>query len=213
MKKYVVEGIGTFFWVLTILLTLNNDNISGFAPLAIGAMLIGLIYASGHTSSAYYNPAVTLAMLMRDKLDRTDAFYYILSQFVAALLATFLGVFLHLCQGGKEISLRSDDVTCAMIGEFLGTFVVTWVALQVVSPRNTIGSSHSGLAIGLTVMAAGYTLGNLSGGAFNPAVAFAYCMSGMVAFGDLWFYWVGSILGAAAAATIFQVLQQEETAS
>ncbi len=57
MNKYITEFIGTFFLVLTIGLTGN--------PIAIGAALMVMVYAGGHISGAHYNPAVTLAVLVR----------------------------------------------------------------------------------------------------------------------------------------------------
>ena len=60
MSKSVVELIGTFFLVLTIGLVVIEPGAGAFAPLAIGSVLMVMIYAGGH-----YNPAVTLAVWMR----------------------------------------------------------------------------------------------------------------------------------------------------
>ena len=62
MKKYLVEFIGSFFLVLTVVVAVNNGAAGGFAPLAIGAVLMVAVYAGGHISGAHYNPAVTLAV-------------------------------------------------------------------------------------------------------------------------------------------------------
>ena len=60
MKKYIVEGIGTYFLVLIIGLTGN--------PIAIGIGLSILVYMGGHISGAHYNPAVSLAMIIRGEI-------------------------------------------------------------------------------------------------------------------------------------------------
>ena len=65
MKKYVIELIGTFFLVLVIGLTGN--------PIAIGSVLMVMVYMGGHISGAHYNPAVTLAVLMHRKIDGREA--------------------------------------------------------------------------------------------------------------------------------------------
>ena len=61
MKKYLVEFIGTFFLVISIVLAVGG-NAGNLAPIAIGTVLIAVIYAGGHISGAHYNPAVTLAV-------------------------------------------------------------------------------------------------------------------------------------------------------
>ena len=69
MKKYLVEFIGTFFLVLTIVTVVNGMAAGNFlAPLAIGSALMVMVYAGGHISGAHYNPAVTLGVLMRGKV-------------------------------------------------------------------------------------------------------------------------------------------------
>jgi len=60
MRNYITEFVGTFFLMLVIALTGN--------PLAIGAVLMVMVFAGGHISGAHYNPAVTLAILIRKKL-------------------------------------------------------------------------------------------------------------------------------------------------
>ena len=72
MKNYVTEFIGTFFLVLTIGLTVMQG--SQFAPLAIGASLMVMVYAGGHISGGHYNPAVSLAAMMRGALPAAEYF-------------------------------------------------------------------------------------------------------------------------------------------
>ncbi|HBZ29794.1 MAG TPA: porin, partial [Nitrosomonas nitrosa] len=47
MNKYIVEFIGTFFLVLTIGLTVIPGNAAIAAPLAIGSVLMVMVYAGG----------------------------------------------------------------------------------------------------------------------------------------------------------------------
>ncbi len=64
MNKYLVEFIGTFFLVLTIGLVILEPGAGAMAPIAIGSVLMVMVYAGGHVSGAHYNPAVTLAVWM-----------------------------------------------------------------------------------------------------------------------------------------------------
>lgn len=210
MKKYLSEFIGTFFLVLTVVLTANNPGVGNFAPLATGAMLTVMVFAGSHLSGAYYNPALTLSMLLRGEIDRHDATYYALTQLVAGFFAALIGVYLLGCQGITDINARSNQAACAVVGELLGTFALAYVALNVATTRTNEGNSFYGLAIGFAMMSAMYGFGGLSGGAFNPAIALGMAVASMVSWGDLWIYLLGPLLGAAAAASAFQVLYGRE---
>jgi glycerol uptake facilitator-like aquaporin len=69
MSKYLVEFIGTFFLVCTIGFTVKLGDM---APLAIGSILMVMIFAGGYISGAHYNPAVTLAVFLRGRCPLTD---------------------------------------------------------------------------------------------------------------------------------------------
>ena len=56
MKKYVAEFIGTFFLVLTVGCTVIPGAAGVIPPLAIGAVLMIMVYASGHISGGHLNP-------------------------------------------------------------------------------------------------------------------------------------------------------------
>ena len=76
--KFAVEAIGTLFLVFTIGTAVRSGN--PLAPLAIGAILIAMVYAGGHISGAHYNPAVTLAVLVRRRIEIRDAIGYWIAQ-------------------------------------------------------------------------------------------------------------------------------------
>ena len=44
MKKYVMEFIGTFFIVLTVVMTANNVSIAQMAPLAVAGIYLAMVY-------------------------------------------------------------------------------------------------------------------------------------------------------------------------
>jgi len=203
MKKYLVEFIGTFFLVLTIVCSINSLGENGFvAPLAIGATLMVMVYAGGHISGAHYNPAVSLAILIRGKMDKGDFLPYILSQALGAALAAFVasGVF------GYTGSPAALEIGPALLAELLGTFALAFVILNVATTKSTEGNSYYGLAIGFTVTGMAYTLGGISGGAFNPAVALGISMANMALWSDIWIYLVACFAGASLAAIAFKFI-------
>ncbi len=99
MGKYTIEFIGTFFLVFVIALTTNDPQIwagggTPFAPLAIGAILMVMVFMGGHISGAHYNPAVTLACWMNKKIESKDAITYIVVQVLGAFAAVLVFYFI-----------------------------------------------------------------------------------------------------------------------
>ena len=163
MKKYIIEFIGTFFLVTTIGLTGN--------PLAIGVMLTILVYMGGHISGAHYNPAVTISIFCKKLIDQKDAIKYIITQLAASFTAAAL-VFNLNTDLMHVVPNSSYSLLQIILCEFIFTFLLVLVILNVATNKKTEGNSYYGLAIGFTVMASAYCVGGISGGAFNPAVAF-----------------------------------------
>ena len=152
MKKYITEFIGTFFLVLTIGLTGN--------PLAIGAALMVMIYAGGHISGGHYNPAVTLAVLIRGRISISDAMVYMGSQLAGAIAAALVvGIY----KQAPAEAMQSLDTTKAIVAEAIGTFALAYVVLNVATAKGNAGNSYFGLAIGFTVMAMAFAFGEYSG--------------------------------------------------
>ena len=161
MKRYLFEFIGTFFLVMTIGLTGN--------PLAIGIMLAVLVYMGGHISGAHYNPAVTISIYLKKLISKEVAIKYILVQIAASTFAS--AVIYFLTQDLLKVApSETAKIPQIIISEFLFTFLLVLVILNVATNKKTEGNSYYGLAIGFTVMASAYCVGGISGGAFNPAV-------------------------------------------
>jgi aquaporin Z len=94
----------------------------------------------------------------------------------------------------------------AFLAEFLFTFALVYVKLNVATADATAGNSYFGLAIGFTVLAGAFAVGQVSGAAFNPAVAIGASIRGLLTWSNLWLYIVGELLGGAAAAFVFKAL-------
>jgi aquaporin Z len=210
MKSYLTEFIGTFFLVLTIGLTVVAET--PFAPLAIGASLMIMVYMGGHVSGGHYNPAVSLAVMMRGKLQAAEYIPYILSQIIGALAASLV-VLAILGKTFAPAPGKAASVPGALLVEILYTFALCLVVLQSATSKGTQGNSFYGLAIGFTVTVGAFAGGAVSGGAFNPAVGIGpiivKALAGGGSFGDLWLYIVGPLAGGAAAAAIFRVQEGE----
>lgn len=200
--KALYEFIGTFFLVFTVGMTVLDPHSAGImAPLAIGSVLAVMVYAGAHISGGHYNPAVSLAVYLRGKMKLEELWIYWIAQLVAATLAAFLVVYLKGAYGDSPLSL---DASKALIAEFLFTFALCYVVLNVATARETIGNSHFGFAIGFTVLAGAYAVGTISGGAFNPAVALGAAIMNLSHWSGLWIFIVANLLGGVAAAYFFK---------
>lgn len=203
MNKYIVELIGTFFLVLTVGCTVIAPGAGDLAPLAIGASLMVMIFAGGHISGGHYNPAVTLGVWMRGKCDTKDIVPYWVAQLVGALTAAVIVKFF---KGGAAITPSNPPVLAAFLAEFLFTFALVYVVLHTATAKGTEGNSFYGLAIGMTVMTGAFAVGNISGGAFNPAVALGISIMGLSAWTNIWIFWVSELVAGAAAAAVFKAV-------
>ncbi|MBK7492494.1 MAG: aquaporin [Nitrosomonas sp.] len=206
MNKFIVECIGTFFLLLTIGLTVIPGSAGVIAPLAIGSVLMVLVYAGGHISGAHYNPAVTLAVLIRGKCTMADVPVYLTAQILGAVAGALTAQFLV----GSGTAAGTIDVTKSLIAEFLFTFALAYVVLNVATAKGTSGNSFYGLAIGFVVMAGAFSVGGISGGAFNPAVAIAAPLMGLMDWNNIWIHISADFAGGVLAAVVFNMLNPDD---
>jgi len=198
MGKYIVEFIGTFFLVLTVGLSAN--------PLAIGAVLAVLVYMGGYISGAHYNPAVTLGIWIQKKITTREASYYMLTQLVAALAAA--GVY-QVLRGDKMIVTPGHGFSfgAALLAEILFTFLLVSVVLHTAVSKKVVGNQYYGLAIGFALLVGAYSVGPISGGAFNPAVGlgpnlynFTYLSHHL---SNILLYLIGPLVGGLIASLVY----------
>ena len=205
--KYAVEAIGTFLLVFTVGAAVGSH--SALAPLAIGTVLMVMIYAGGHLSGGHYNPAVTLAALIRHRIGVRDAVAYWLSQIGAGLIAALVvRTVIYPTQTARPatMTLNGPTLLAAFVVELLFTFALCYVVLNVATSRDNPTNAFYGLAIGFTVLAGAVAVGGISGGAFNPAVTFAGAVMQIFAWPTLWAYLVAQLVAGAAAGFTFLAL-------
>ncbi len=206
-RKLAVEFIGMFMFIFTVGMATEAANKSGaiLAPLAIGSVLMVLVFAGGHVSGGHYNPAVSTAVFLRGKIQSNEYFAYVATQFIAAAL----GGLLVIAVGGEQTAGAMAASGKMLVVEFLFTFTLCYVVLNVATAKGTEGNSFYGLAIGFLVVVGAISVGWISGGAFNPAIALGATVLGAFEWSNIWIYLLADFLGGAAAAGAFLFIQGE----
>ena len=216
-EKLITECIGTYFLYLIIGLAAVCGGAGAFAPLAIGLGLTALIFASGHRSKAHFNPAVTLAFFLTKNQPAREVLPYIVIVCLAAALAAFSITFLQpiaiesIISNAKGLHQSENfNLGTALLSEFLFTFALVWVILNVALAKGTQGNGFYALAIGFTVAAGAFSVGGISGASFNPAVNIGLFIHQVIDLKLLFFYTFIQLLAGFLAAFIFNWFETEE---
>jgi aquaporin Z len=212
-SKLISEVLGTFMLVFTVGLNVLGE--SKAAAFSIAASLTCMICAIGDVSGGHFNPAVTLAIQLcgKNKPDMKEAAFYILSQVVGAVLASFAYSFAY--NGGTfplgpGVGHGWGSVAAA---ETTFTFVLAFVVLSVAVVSNKPAPDFIGFIIGSCVTVGGFAIGGVSGGCLNPAVAIGIAASNVMGGGIFYkalIYSGFELLGGAAAAGLFKVVYESE---
>jgi MIP family channel proteins len=212
-KHFIAEFIGTFALVFVgggaIMMAQHTNNPAGLLSVALahGLILALMVSAFMNVSGGHFNPSVTIGLLVARRVTPTIAVVHIVAQLVGAVVAAYAlkatmpaALFAATAGGGQSIALEVT-ATQAIILEIIATFflmtVIYGTAVNADSPK--IG----GLAIGLTIAADILAIGPLTGASMNPARSFGPALVSGAFTGQI-VYWVGPILGAIAAAMIWE---------
>ncbi len=164
-RKALAEALATFLFVLAIIAAVNSG--SPLTPLAIGFTLMVLVFSTGHISGAHLNPAVSVGVFLRGGLSVADFISYLIAQFVGGALAALVSMSVWpvgekamIVEVGPAFPRRGALHADPRVGR-----------AHTATSKDTAGNSFYGLAIGATVFVGAATVGSISGGGFNPAVA------------------------------------------
>lgn len=130
LRKLVAEGLGTALLLMTIIgSTLMGQTLAGeysitahlAASLATGGMLVVLILMFGSISGAHFNPAVTIAFLIRKEIKAGEAGAFIAVQIAAAFLGV-VGANLMFGMPPMDPSFTERAGNNLWFSEFIATF-------------------------------------------------------------------------------------------
>jgi aquaporin Z len=208
MRKYIMEFIGTFFLVFSIGNVIYQPDIGLMGPIAIGCTLMGVIYAGGHISKAHYNPAITLAFALRKGMDRKDIPGYLAGECLGAVLAMLACMYLH---DFPRLPAMPLTIGPTLLVEFLGTFALGFVIMNVATAKAIQANGFYGLAIAAIVVGMIYSVGSISGASLNPAVSLALWMTGILDAQNFILHLIPQAIGGAAAAYMYLYLVPDES--
>ncbi|XP_061871526.1 aquaporin-2 [Colius striatus] len=177
--------------------------------LAFGLAIGTLVQALGHVSGAHINPAVTVACLIGSQVSFLRAVFYVVAQLLGAVVGAAI---LHQItpadsRQGLAINKLHNETTPgqAVTVELFLTFQLVLCIFASTDERREDNLGSPALSIGLSV-AVGHLLGiRYTGCSMNPARSFAPAVI-VGDFSDHWVFWVGPLVGAAAASIIYNYI-------
>lgn len=216
-KLVIVEFLGPFalvFMGVGAIIQTQGGNLVAIA-LAHGLGIGLMIAAAGHISGGVFNPALTIGLWAARRIDQTRAIVYIVAQCLGALAGAGCltlvyrdldrnAVNLGVPAVGKAIrdTAFSLSIGNAFVMEIILTFFLMFVVFGVAIDNRTGGRAIAALAIGLTITMDIFGGGAVSGAAMNPARWFGPAVV-QGDFSDFWIWIVGPIIGAVAAAVLY----------
>ncbi|MBR2708014.1 MAG: aquaporin [Bacilli bacterium] len=221
MKKYVSEFVGTFaltFFACGVAVVLGCNTVSGIiaTSLAFGLVIVVMAYSIGQISGCHLNPAVSLAMMLDDRMDRDEMIYYMVSQLLGAfagslVLGLCLGDFSHLgANSFGGVLPNGMEVTpfIALAVESILSFVFILVILSVTSKKEY--SNFSGIIIGLTLVLVHLIGISFTGTSVNPARSIAPAfIQGGEAFLQVWLFILAPIIGSLSATLFYENIMKK----
>jgi len=201
MKKYTIEFVGTFLFVLSIIGIIHNA--SALVAVHIGLALTALVYMGWAISGAHYNPAVTLGIFLNKKISSRDAMRYIIAQVLwGAVAYIVMTEWLNITLPAVTVA---NDLKSLFIAEFIFTFALVSTVLYTAVNSITAGNSYFGIAIGAIVAIGIVVVGQISGWFFNPAVLLGIGMFG-ISLQTAIIILLGQIAGASWAAFLYKYI-------
>merc|ERR1719446_1284651 len=187
--------------------------------LSFGLAISALAYSVGHYSGGQINCAVTFALVITNNLSAAQG----LANFAAQMLGSITGAFVLTAMypeakdatGGLGTNAAPEGRKFnALVAEMFGTFLLVFTVFETaINPASAGNREFAALAIGFAVFLAHSVLIPIDGCSINPtrsvgpAIVRKACYKNGGSFEDMWIFWAGPLLGAAAAATVSSALR------
>ncbi|CAN6299604.1 unnamed protein product [Urochloa humidicola] len=228
-RAAIAEFVATLLFVYVTLATVighkrqaESQPCGGAGVLGIawsfGGMIFVLVYCTAGVSGGHVNPAVTFALLLARKVSLVRAVLYVAAQCLGAicgagLVRAFHGGAAYLRHGGGANELAAGYSRGAgLAAEIVGTFVLVYTVFSATDPKRKVRDTHvpvlAPLPIGFAVFMVHLATIPITGTGINPARSLgpAVVYNRRKAWEDHWIFWVGPLVGAAAAMVYHQLV-------
>lgn len=218
-QRLLAEFVGTltliFIGAGSIVAAGTGATGAGLVGIAIahGLAIATMVTALGHVSGGHFNPAVTIAAWVTQKIKLAEAFPYVVAQLAggaagAGLLRAAVPAAVWQQDGVKlGATLVNPAISNgqAVLIEAVLTFFLVWVVFATaIDPEGAFGKI-AGLAIGFVILMDILVGGPFTGGSMNPARTFGPALVGNLWSGH-WVYWVGPVAGGIVAAALYDAV-------
>ena len=212
-RAYLAELVGTFLFFAIGMSSVQAVGVLGAAapllvvvPLGFGFGLLAAIVTFGHISGGHFNPAVSIAMVIDERLSPLDAAGYIVAQVIGAIAASALILVLW-NQAAVAATITAPGSGFSDIQALILETVLTAIFLLVILSSTKHAPALAPLAIPLTLIAMHLAAVPFTGASLNPARSIAPALLG----GDLsklWIYLVAPVVGAIIGALIYRAVDR-----
>jgi aquaporin Z len=189
---------------------------------AFGFVLLVMVYTIGSISGCHINPAVTIAMLMRGKIDSHTALAYILSQCIGAIIGA--AILLSIAMGNPDYSVAQNGLgqngygalspagygmTAAFVAEVILTALFVLIIFGATSKSAPEGFAGIVIGFGLALV---HIVGiPITGTSVNPARSLGPAVFvGSDAMFQLWLFWLAPLIGAMLAVSLWKILADDQ---
>jgi aquaporin Z len=227
MKKYVAEGIGTFW--LTFGGCGSAVIAAGFPNVGIGLMgvafafgltLLTMAYAIGHISGCHINPAVTVGLAAGGRFPANQVLPYIIAQVVGGIIAAALLYLIargapdfditkgFAANGYGEHSPGHYTMAAAFLTEVVMTMMFLFIIMGATHGKAPAGFAPIAIGLGLTLIhLVSIPVTNTS---VNPARSTGPALfAGAWALQQLWLFWLAPLIGGVLGGTLYRWLSTE----
>ena len=201
-KKLLAEFLGTFGIVFAPLMASAAKTDLAIAAWVSGLAVMAMIYVFGPISGAQFNPAVTIALAVSKKQERSVVVPYVVAQILGGLAAGLLGLLLFGGAFGTHVPSAPDAFVRNIGTEIVLSSILMAVIFAVIRKENTLAPVVIGLTVVLLVMMGG----NITGGSMNPARSLGPdIVGGAQTLGSIWVYLIGPPVGMLLAVMLERV--------
>ena len=217
-KNLLIEGLGTFIFSYVFLSGfVGRTFLVANSGILFPAVLTVLSWVCFPLSGAHFNPCVTLALLIKNKIEAKKGAFYILVQLAATFVASLI-LYLNLTEDIYNKSVKTaywnarspssriinDKKYLTFIYEFIGTFVFVLIFFAANIGKGGTNVT-AGFMIALGFLFANSMISSATCGVLNP---FLYICPRLLTMDmpDILWYILGPPLGAVLAAFVYEPL-------